>query len=387
MAINKSIFQLRFGANDDLYPTQEDLRVFLDSPKKEGGREPHRSDLTRYHELLDRVSAFERRQGYDPATTDARVKMFSIVLSHSQFFNPALELAVTQFKYHTHAFCTLDFKKPAAFIRSAEEELSGLNPKRKKDDAVKAARLQGMLNERKKTLEILRKRRTTLTAELRHIALYVRDNLTKIEKLCEASTAVLADPATRRDEEKRSIEDIKAHFNEQLKDVLHHGGAVSRQQIEAAQREVAVLSKELSDLLGKDLSALTRLYEAIQDHVKKYAHELDALLAELARMKNASFDEERDIFTRIERSLVSLISDSRFGMTSAAIAAEPAHEHILAEKRQDMLGRIFSLLQRERRARVDRRFREDRRKLNDPDYTGPEQRSGKERRSRRSRRT
>ena len=121
MTINKSIFQLRFGANDDLYPTQEDLRLFLDSPKKEGSREPHRSDLAKYHDLLDRVTAFERRQGYDPATTDARVKMFYIVLSHSQFFNPALELAVTQLKYHGHAFRALDFKKPAAFIRSAEE--------------------------------------------------------------------------------------------------------------------------------------------------------------------------------------------------------------------------------------------------------------------------
>jgi hypothetical protein len=99
MTINKPIFPVRFGTNEELCPTQIDLGAFLDSPKREGRRELHRSDLARYHELLDQVLAFERHQGRDAATRDLRVKMFYGVLSHSQFFNPALALAVAQFKY------------------------------------------------------------------------------------------------------------------------------------------------------------------------------------------------------------------------------------------------------------------------------------------------
>jgi hypothetical protein len=385
MATDKSIFRLRFGSNEDLYPTQEELRAFLDSPKKEGGRELHRNDLARYHELLERVLAFGRHQGSDAASRDLRVKMFYGVLGHSQFFNPALKLAVEQFKYHSQAFRTLDFKKPAAFIRSAEEEISGLNPK-KKDDAVKMARLRGMVDARKKTLETLLKRRTALTAELGDIARYIRDNLVKIETLCDTSNAVLSDPQTARDEENRSIKDVKAQVKEQLKDALHHG-AVTRQQLEAAKKDVALLSKEIADLLREDLSSLSGLYAAIHDHAGKFSHEFDVLMAELGRKKNKSFEEDRELFTRVEQVLVSLISDSHFGLEAAKIFTEKAHENILVEKRKEMLDHLFEQLQKERRLRTDRRTDVDRRRFNEPNLKGPDRRKGKDRRARKDRRT
>ncbi len=384
MALDKSIFRLRFGSNEDLYPTQEELRAFLDSPKKDGGRALHRNDLAAYQELLERILAFGRREGRDATSRDLRVKMFYGVLGHSQFFNPALQLAVEQFKYHAHAFRTLDFKKPAAFIRSAEEEIRGLNPK-KKADAVKVAKLRGMVDERKNALETLLNRRTALTAELGHIALYVRDNLVRIEQLCVMSNAVLSDPRTARDEMNRSIEDVKAQVKEQLKDALHHG-AITRQHLDAAKKDVALLSKEIADLLREDLSALSGLYGAIHDHVKKIGHELNVLMAERERKKNKSFEEDRELFNRAEQVLVSLISDCHFGLEAAKIFTEKAHENILVEKRKEMLDHLFEQLQKERRARADRRSDVDRRRSNEPNFKGPDRRGGKDRRSRKGRR-
>jgi chromosome segregation ATPase len=197
---------------------------------------------------------------------------------------PRSPLAVAQFKYYAQAFRSIDFKKPVAFIRSAEEEISKLNPK-KKDDAVKIARLREMVDERKRAFETLKKRRVALTAELSHIALYIRDNLVKIEKLCKAANAVLTVPQTAWNEEDRSIEDIKAQYKEQLRDALHHG-TVTRQHLDAAKKEVAVLSKEISDLLREDISTLGGLYEAIRDHAGKFSNEIDVLIAEMGLKEN-----------------------------------------------------------------------------------------------------
>ena len=156
MTKDKSIFGLRFGSNEELAPTREELEVFLKSPKEEGRRELHGNDLATYRELLEAVEAFEQHQQQQyAAPLSFRDKMFYGVLGHSHFFSPVLASEVEQFKYHLHTLLTLDLKKPTAFIKSAEAEMSRLNPK-KRDDAVKLARLHTMVDERKKTLETTR---------------------------------------------------------------------------------------------------------------------------------------------------------------------------------------------------------------------------------------
>ena len=69
--------------------------------------------------------------------------------------------------------------------------MARLNPK-KKDDQQKIARLQALIDQRKKDLEALTKRRQVMVGELYHIAAYVRDNIVKVQQLCEDAIARLA---------------------------------------------------------------------------------------------------------------------------------------------------------------------------------------------------
>jgi hypothetical protein len=384
MTIDKTIFALRFGSNEELSPTREELRVFLESPKREGRRELHADDLAVYDELLDRVRPAAPHLRQDSATADIRPKMFYGVLGHTHFAHPSLKLAVEQYKYHVLAFRTLDLRKPTAFIRSAEEELKKLNTSRK-EDVVKAGRLQGMVDDRKKTLEALRKKRTALTAELGHIARYIRDNLRKIEKLCNASVVLLNDPETAGRLGNRAIEDVKAQFKDRLKDALHHG-AVTKEQLEAAKKDVAALSKEITDLVREDARSLKGLNEAVRDYTQKYAREIDALLAGTGGSRNSSLEDDQELFTKVEQVLVSLVSDHHFELKAAKIHTETAHKDLLVEKRREMLDGLLELLERDRRTWSDRRSRKDRRTFDEPDHPKPDRRSGKERRSGKSRR-
>lgn len=190
MTIDRSIFGLRFGATTELSPTQEDLDSFLRSPKKAGRKEPHGHDTAAYGELIQRLRAFEQRLYRVEETPNFREKMFYFVLRHSCFVDPALKSAVEQYKYHAHSLATLDFKKPRVFITTAAAEMSRLNPK-KRDEAAKLTRLRVMVRDRKSTLQALTKRHVALAGELSNIAQYIRDNLGKIEKLCETSIVVL----------------------------------------------------------------------------------------------------------------------------------------------------------------------------------------------------
>ena len=122
MTIDKTIFALRFGSNEELLPTREDLKGFRESPKREGRRELQGDDLATYDELLDRVREFEHHR-LNAVSADLRPKMFYAVLGHTHFAHPSLKLAVEQYLYHAHALRTLDVRKPSAFVRSAEEEL------------------------------------------------------------------------------------------------------------------------------------------------------------------------------------------------------------------------------------------------------------------------
>jgi hypothetical protein len=379
MMRNQSIFGLRFEVSDEFSPTPEELRVFLESPKKEGRRELHGLDMARYNELLDDMLAFKLYQRQNAGPQDLWERMFYEVLSHSCFSNTALKSAVEQYKYYVHALTTLNFRKPTTFIKTAKEEIGRLNPKRR-DDAAKLARLQNMVDERERTLEALLRRQATLAVELNYLARYIRDNLAEIAKLCEVSISVLRDPKTEGQEERRLIDDIKTYFKEQLKNALHQG-AITKQDLETAKKDVAALSREVSALLREDSYALAQLYEAIRDHTKKSALEIDALLERIDGKKNKDFEDFNRFFALIEQVLVSLISDYHFELNVKPAHTETAHEHILLEKRKENLNHIFEVLQKERRLRSPRRKVAERRKPKDPNYKGPERRTGKDKRT------
>jgi len=385
MTKDKSIFGLRFGSNEELSPTRAELEVFLKSPKEEGRREPHGNDLATYRELLEAVEAFEQHQQQQHASPlGFREKMFYGVLGHSHFFSPVLASEVEQFKYHLHTLLALDLKKPTAFIKSAEAEMSRLNPK-KKDDAVKLARLHTMVDERKKTLETLVRRQPALVRELGDIALYLRDNLVMIEKRCETSIVVLVDLQISRKKENQMIEDIKTHFKEHLKDSLRKGPVATR-YVETIKKDVAQLSKEISYMYRDDIYALTRLFETVHDHARKTAREIDTLMAKTEREENKSIEDDRGLFKKIEKVLVSLISKYHFELKPTIIRSETAHEDILLKKRKELLDHVFELLKKERRTRLDRRSAEDRRKFTGLNNSCPERRKGKDRRSGKKRR-
>jgi len=59
MTTDKTIFGLRFRSNERLQPSLEELRSFLESPKKEDKGKLHGDDLAAYRDLLNAVEAFE----------------------------------------------------------------------------------------------------------------------------------------------------------------------------------------------------------------------------------------------------------------------------------------------------------------------------------------
>jgi len=379
MTTAKNIFGLRFGSNEVISPSREDLNAFLGSLKKERGTERHEDDLAAYRELVNRVNSYEQGQLHSVGREDYREKLFFSALAHSCFFDQGLTLAMEQYKYYQHAFAQLDLRKPMSFVRSAEAEMSGLNPNRK-EDAAKLARLQGMVDERKKSLETLKKNRVSLSAELAAIVRYIRENLAKIEKLSEAALGVLVDVQISSSEEKRLIEDVKQHFKEQLKDALRHG-PLSKEHLEQVKKDVETLEKEITNLAHEDVSSLTRLYKAIHDHIAKYAAELGGLIAKLDPQKELSVDDEKQLFSQIEESLIALVRDHQFPVKTAALHTETPYEDILADKRKELLERLFDLLQKDRRIRHERRSGKERRTLDDPDYKDAERRSGRDRRA------
>ncbi len=384
MAIDTSIFGLRFGSNAELNPTRDELEQFLASTSKAGTREPQGSDLARYHGLIDRMREFAQGPRFDAEAQDVRDRMFYGALGLSQFFNPALELAVAQFKYHLHLLAALDIRKAAAFIRTAEQEMANLDPKRK-EHAARLARLRGMVEERKQALPALKRRRADLAHELNDIARYIGDSLVRIEHLCEASIVILVGLEVAQQAKKQLIRDIEDQFKDRLKDSLQRG-PVSQQQLEDAKQDVAILSREISALVREDVYALTALYEAVLEHARRFAGAIEGLLATSRRGPDNSGTADLAIFTELERVLVALITDYGFELKAAAAHSETAHEDVLREKRRDMLDRIFALLEKERRAQRDRRRGEERRRDQPPGPLPSERREGKDRRSRKSRR-
>lgn len=383
MKRDKSIFGFRFGSDENLSPTEEELRAFIESPKKKGGKERHADDLAAYYELLENVKVFERRER-GATQLNFGDTMFYGVLGLSQFVNSALPAEVERYKYCLHELVSLDFRKPEAFVQSAEEEMGRLNPK-KKDDAAKLHKLRGMVDERRGTLETLNRRRTALGKELGNIAWYVRDNLVKIEKLCETSIVVLVDLLLSRKKEGQLIEDVKMHFKEQLRDAIRRG-PIAKERLEAIRREVDVLAKELSACVREDVYAWTDLFESIHDRARGIASGLAAQLATTEGNKSRSFGEECELFSEIEKTLVALVSEYRFEVKTADIGFETAYRDIFLEKRKELLEYIFEVLEKDRRSRTDRRSAANRRKSANPITREPQRRSGKDRRAKKSRR-
>lgn len=378
MPIDKTIFSHRFPSNEKLRPTQSELRTFLESPKKNGLREPQKNDLAKYTGLAKSIHAF-KHQPRDSAPRECGEKMLYGVLNHSQFVKPGLQSAVEHYKYYNHLLQTLDFKKPMTFITSAEEEMGRL-ALRKKDNAVKLARFQEMVDDRKKMLRVLHKRWAALDEEMVNIVRYIRNNLVKVAKLCEMSMGILMNPQSSQKIEQQTVEDLKTHFKEQLRNSLRRG-TVTPKNLEAVKHEVSVFSLEIASLLREDVNALMKLYDAILDHVTKIADELDGMIENIEGKLAGNLEEDREFFTRVEEVLVSLVSGYQPEVKKTILHTATAHEKVLQEKRAEMLDLLFELLQKERRSQRDRRSHSDRRRFSDRTYRGPERRSGNDRRS------
>jgi hypothetical protein len=384
MTLPKPIFGLRFHSNVEIHPSQEELDAFLAGSTVPGGRERRGSDLERYQKLLDDVAAFRQAQPQDPVRLDLRSNMYYSVLSRSQLFNQPLKSAIEQYKYLLNDIQTIDLRKPASFIRSAEEEIGRLNPK-KKDQAVRRERLLIMVSERKELLARSMRRKTAAEDELLKIAVYVRENLARIMDLCRTSITVLRDFRSGGETEHQLIEDIKTHFKEQIRDSLHQG-PVTKQYIGALQKEVALLSQEISALISHDVHALIGLYQSVHDHAETIARGLAAALKAQESRQDGSAADAASPFARIARLLSSLVSEYRFELTIAEPGALTVYPSILLEKRREALDRLFAQLTRERRTPRDRRADRDRRQRTAANRTGPERRTGKDRRSGRDRR-
>jgi hypothetical protein len=383
MTMNQSIFGLRFGSNVSLQPTQEELRMFLETRKEEGGRELHGSVLATYNEVLDDVLSFRSGRLPDAPPRDEHEKLFYGALSHSFFFDQALKSAVEQYKYQLHVLSTIDLKKPRAFINAAEQEISLLNPGRKAD-AARMIKMQGLVDDRKKVLETINRRWPALVQEIGYLALYIRDNLFAVANRCETSIAVLVGISISRMKEKQLIEDVRVYLKEQFEYGLYDGIAAG-QRFKNVQNDFALLSTELSNIFRESIFALTQLYESIYDHTLKAAREIDALMGERRKTMNRSIAGEAEFFTRIEKVLDALISGERFELKKVETKNETSHKDIFLEKRKEMLDHLFQLMQKDRRAWL-RRSREQRRASDDRKYQNPSRRSGADRRAGKDRR-
>jgi chromosome segregation ATPase len=338
------IFGLRHQANEDIQPTSEELAAFLASPKEERGSAKHEDDLTLYCADLTVIDEFEAKTQNGVGEYHLEERRFLGALSHVRFFNHTVKCIVEEYKYLYEKIRVLDFKKPRDFVRAVQEEIDSLDSTRKADQP-KITRLQTKLDKRNEDIEALEKTRHDLTLELKNIALYVHDNLMRIKKLCELSITTINSLAADHDIEQEAIADLKKEFKDELRDRLQQG-PVSRESAEQSKEDFLLHAKDLSEFARQDRQALTRIYEQVRGHVEKYAAELDALIRQVDAKKGIRFEEERDALGKINRCLISLISDYQFGgEKTEEIAHKDEHERLVALKRHDMLRRVFDLLQ------------------------------------------
>lgn len=337
MVNDGSIFNLRFGSNAKLHPSDEDLRVFMESRKDGGAREFHRDDLKPYWELLSALAEYKIS-----GSASMGDKMLFLILSHSHFARPALKAVVEEYKYHAHTLASLDFKKPAAFIKSAEAEMARLNPK-KKDEAARLDRMTGMVEDRKKIIGQQNRQWLELAGELSNIIAYVSDNLGRIERLCEQSISILVGEQVDRKKELALVEDIKTEFKERLRGSLHLG-TITKEQLEAAKEIVADLSGRTADVVRTDIYTMTQVYERIHEHARTVLAELTAIAGEIAAGKHAQYEADLGLYQRAERALVTLVTGIRFEVKAAEIAEANEYDTMLIQKRTAMFDHLVNVL-------------------------------------------
>jgi len=343
LPVETSVFGLRFKSNEDLQPSPADLAAFLSSPREPGALGRHGDDLAAFIRYLELVETYEREQKQGFGQLEFSERKVLGVLSHTGFFKAAFRVAVEEYKYHHHQLVQLDFNKPEAFIRSAEAEIGKLNPK-KRDDQQKSARLQDLIKQRRKDLEAAIKRRRRITGELYHIALYVRDNIVLVQRLCEGTIARLAELQVGGKKTEQMIEDIKQQFKEQVRE-HRQLGSITPEYLESVKSEVAQLSQRLSRSVLEDIYFVTRIYEGFYEHAKNGAGRLGDLLGWADRVRKKDGNDEDQLFSRIEQVLVALISEFRIDVKAAGQTDTPdQHEELLVEKRRELLDHIFLLL-------------------------------------------
>ena len=347
--MDTSIFGLRFKSNESLQPGAADLAIFLRSKRLPGRTETHQDELAVFAGSLERVAAYEQGLVHGLVRVDSSERMLLGVLSHTRFFRPALRIAIEEYTYHLHQLLQLDFIKPEKFVRSAEEEVNRLNSK-KKDDQQKIVRLQTLIEQRKRDLEALSKQRQMLTSELCHIAAYVRDNIVRIQQLCEDAIATLRDLKVGGKKTEQLIEDLKAHFKDEVRE-RRQMGAITTEYLESVKAEVAQLSQRLTQLVLGDVHIVRGIYEGFAEHAKKHAALLTELIGGAEQAKKADAGRDNESFAQIERALVALISEFRANVQAPAPrGAEARHEDLLQDKRQEMLDHVFALLMEQRKA-------------------------------------
>lgn len=343
MTIDKTIFGMPFLSDEKLQPAQEQLSAFLAARSRKMSAVQKADDLKIFRALLERIDAFERKKLPETEQNDIQKQLFYGALHYSQFADHTLLSAVELFHYQKQAMAALDFSTPTDFIESAQATISKLS-KKKLDDVTRMLRLQEMISERKKIIDRLTLSWEALAAELRRIALYLTDNLAKIEERCELSIIRLSDLGVTSQKESRIVEDIKTYFKEKLKHALH-AGSITPQDMQNSLKEANQITDELSIALREDINTLTGLYEALHDHLKQTIQAIEALLEELDRKKGKSPQDRDPHFTRLEQVLDSLLSIHRLEQESTGIHTETAHEKLITLKRKEMLDYLFELVQ------------------------------------------
>jgi hypothetical protein len=334
--------------------------------------------------LID-MEAFEERRKLEPWQQDHRERMVFGVLRHSRFVCDELLNAVAEFQYQLRTLASLDFAGPETFIANAEQTLKKLK-KSRIDHVTRMVRLKEMVAERRGILEGLEERQTALINELRHIASYVRENLSRMETLCRKAVVILVEIGLKRTMENEQIEVVKSQFHRELR--LESGVRdLTDGDLERAKRVADRLAQKLSDLVRDDVYSLSRLYETVHDISKSAVEELTELLREVDRARSS---EERGViepFQKIGQALALLVLGFPDELRPKKADIGLTRNALLMDKRREMVEYLFEQTGLERRARSDRRTAADRRKAKDAGYRGPERRSGQSRRTQASRRT
>jgi len=349
--MDTSIFGLRFKSNESLQPSASDLAAFLRAPRAPDAPGTHEDDLAVFIGYQERVGVYRHGFARGPDWLNFGERMLLAVLSHTRFFRPALRIAIEEYKYHHYQLLQLDFSKPESFIRSAEDERGRLTS-RKKEDHQKIARLQALIDQRKKDLEALTKRRQVMVGELCHIAAYVRDNIEKVRQRSEDAVARLARLQAGGEKTGRLIEDLKAHFKDEVRE-RRQMGMVTPEYLESVKSEVARLSQLLLGQAREDIVAVAGIYEGFRAHAAEHAARLRDLIvrAEQTRKNDAARDNQP--FTELEHALVALVLEFRPEVKAPKQAgAGERHEDLLREKRREMLDHVLALLREHPKADV-----------------------------------